>query len=248
MVASLSTPLPAGVTTVGSEVTGARSRTLPLIEAFASLVPGATVQRGSTIGCSGPAAVSVALAVAAGPVAEGAWIAVAGLPALGVRAAVELGVAVERLVLVAEPPGGLDEGRWADVVAAMIDGFDVVLLGPGARRIRPAVARRLRTRVQSRGALLVTVGQFEGFGSDLQLLTGGIEWEGLGEGHGVARARQVEVELHGRRVPQARRATWWLPDANGAVRAVDPAAGVNGVDGVDGVGGVDGPTPLRRTG
>jgi hypothetical protein len=235
-----SVPLPAGVTTAGSEVTAARSRTLPLVEAFAGLVPGGVVQRGSTIGCSGAAAVSLALAMAAGPVGEGAWIAVAGLPTLGVRAAVELGVAIERLVMVAEPDGGLDAGRWADVVAAMIDGFDVVLLGPGARRIRPQVARRLQTRVQSRGGLLITVGVLDGFGCDLQLVTGNAEWDGLGEGHGVARARRVEVELRGRRVPQARRASLWLPDATGALRAVTPDAETGAP--------VAPVAPLRRTG
>ena len=55
---------------------------------------------------------------------------VAGDPAYA-AAAVELGVAPERLVMVAEPAQRFDDAQWADVLAAMIDGFDVVVLGGG---------------------------------------------------------------------------------------------------------------------
>ena len=196
----------------------ARERTLPLLDALVGLFPGGAVQRGVTVGCTGPAAVSLAMAVAAGPVCAGSWAAMAGMPALGLRAVTELGVAADRLVLVGEPPGGLDAGRWADAVAAMIDGFDVVVLGPRLR-MRAAVARRLQSRAQSRGAVLVTAGVLDGFGCDLQLASGAQQWDGLGDGHGVATARRVEVELRGRRVPRPQRTVLWLPDAAGVLRA-----------------------------
>ncbi|MCU1501105.1 MAG: hypothetical protein JWM12_459, partial [Ilumatobacteraceae bacterium] len=98
-------------------VAASRERTVELLAAFSELVPGGVLQRGSTVGCVGPAAVSLAMAVAAGPVGQGAWVGVTGVQTFGVRAAVELGVAAERLVLVTEPPGGFAEGQWADVVA-----------------------------------------------------------------------------------------------------------------------------------
>ncbi|MEO5899081.1 MAG: hypothetical protein ABIR68_02980 [Ilumatobacteraceae bacterium] len=215
----------------------ARDRTIELLPAFAELVPGG-VQRGATIGCVGPAAVSLAMAVAAGPVGQGAWVGVAGVPTFGVRAAVELGVAAERLVLVTESPGGFAEGQWADVVAAMIDGFDVVVLGAGVRRVRPAVARRLQARVQQRGSLLVTVGVFDGFGCDLQFAAEQPVWEGLGDGHGMATARRVEVELRGRRMPRSRHSTMWLPDATGHLATASTDVGVSQTPA----------SPLRRTG
>ncbi|MFT3853125.1 MAG: hypothetical protein QM733_10355 [Ilumatobacteraceae bacterium] len=196
----------------------ADQRTLPLLDALAALVPAGRVQRGSTVGCTGPASMSLAMAVAAGPLCSGSWAAVAGVPAFGVRAAAELGVPAGRLVLVTEPPGGMDGGRWADAVAAMIDGFDVVVLGPRLR-IRPPIARRLQSRAQSRGAVLVTVGVLDGFGCDVQLVATRQIWSGLGDGHGVATARRVDVELRGRRVPRPQRAVLWLPDAAGIVRA-----------------------------
>jgi hypothetical protein len=214
----------------------AKDRTIELLPAFAELVPDG-VQRGATIGCVGPAAVSLAMAVAAGPVGRGAWVGVAGVPTFGMRAAAELGVAAERLVLVTEAPGGFAEGQWADVIAAMIDGFDVVVLGAGVRRVRAAVARRLQSRVQQRGALLVTVGVLDGFGCDLQFAADQPVWEGLGDGHGVATSRRVEVELRGRRMPRPRHSTMFLPDPAGHLA---PTADV--------VAPIATPVSLRRTG
>jgi len=210
----------------------AQQRTLPVLEPFAGLLPHGALQRGSTVGCSGSASVSLAMALVAGAVQQhGSWVAVAGMSGFGVRAAVELGISAERVVLVAEPAGGFDDGQWADIVAAMIDGFDVVVLASGARRIRPAVARRLQARAQSRGAVLVTVGVLDGFVTDVQLTAERSHWTGLAAGHGVVTARRLDVEVGGRRVPGVRRATLWLPDIAGQVRLAEQE-----------------PIPLRRTG
>ena len=206
----------------------AQQRTVPVLPAFEGLLPGAVLQRGSVIGCEGSAAVSLALALAAGPSLAGAWIGVAGIPELGVAAAVELGVAPERLVMVAEPPQRFDDAQWADVLAAMIDGFDVLLLGAGANVVRPATARRLMARLQSRGALLLSIASSRTgaaptpFGADLRFEATGAAWQGLGAGHGVARGRRADVQLSGRRVPRPRRAELWLPTADGAVEALSP--------------------------
>ena len=163
-------------------------RTLPVLPAFGELLPGAVIQRGSVVGCQGSSAVSLALALAAGPSLAGAWVGVTGLPSLGVAAAVELGVAPERLVMVAEPAQRFGDAQWADVLAAMIDGFDVLLLGPDAFGVRAGTARRLVARVQSRGAVLLTVaGAGAGaapspLGADQQLDSADAVWQGPGPG------------------------------------------------------------------
>jgi hypothetical protein len=216
-----------------------RERTIPVHQAFEPLLPGAVVQRGSTIGCTGGAAVSLAMALAAGPSQQGAWVGVAGLADLGLRAAAEMEVALDRLVSVTEPLVPFTDQQWADVVAAMIDGFDLVVLGPSARHIRSGTARRLQSRLQSRGAVLVVVGGRSAFGSDLELAAATPAWEGLGMGHGVASARRVLVQASGRRIPRARTAEMWLPDASGRLAARLPLA----VPTADPVG-----SPLRRTG
>ena len=218
----------------------ARERTLPVLSAFADLLPHGAIQRGSVIGCHGAAGVSLALALAAGPSRDGAWVAVAGLPHVGVAAAVELGVAPERLVLVAEPAATaqsmgqrFDDARWAEVLAAMIDGFDVLVLGPGTERVRPGTARRLMARLQARGAVAIVVARpgtgqpgAGPFGADLTLHADGTDWAGLGEGHGVARGRRSVVQVAGRRVPRPRRTHLWLPGAEGSVATVPQQAAV----------------------
>jgi hypothetical protein len=201
---------------------------LPVLPALEALVPG--LRRGSTLSVDGPAATSLALAAASGPSQDGAWVAAVGFPSLGLLAAAELGVALERLVLVADPGAGDDgdEAAWPSVVAALVDAFEVVLVHAG-RRVRAADGRRLVARTRERGAVLVQVGAERATasvwpeGADAALTVVDATWEGLGEGHGHLRARRVVVEAGGRRgSARPRRAELWLPSADGAVEAVLP--------------------------
>ena len=93
----------------------------------------------------GAAARSLALALAAGPSAAGSWVGVVGLPSLGLAAAAEVGVALERLLLVAALP----PAEWATVVATLVDGVDVVVVGL-PRWVRAGDARRLQAWVRQR--------------------------------------------------------------------------------------------------
>ena len=219
----------------------AQQRTIAVLPAFEELLPQAVMQRGSVVECVGSAAVSLALALAAGPSLAGAWVGVAGLPQVGVAAAVELGVASERLVMVAEPVQRFDDGQWAEVLATMIDGFDVLLLGSGVRAVKAVTARRLVARLQSRGAVLLSIAPSGVFGADLRFEATDAVWQGLGNGHGVARGRRASVQLSGRRVPRPRRAEMWLPTADGAVEAVVSIAAAS-------VATDTSPPALRRTG
>jgi len=220
-----------GLVTRAGSSTAAQDRTLPLLPVFSSLVSQGAVQRGSVMACTGGAAMSLALALAAGPSQQGAWVGVIGMASLGLAAAAEAGVVLERLVSVIEP--GSDH-LWAEALAACIDGFDVLLLGPGTQQVRTGTARRLMARLQARGAVAITVGA-PVFGGDLRFECTSATWLGLGDGHGVAQGRVAEVALTGRRVPQTRRAEFWLPSADGQVRAVGAPATAPVV-------------PLRRTG
>jgi hypothetical protein len=203
----------------------ASDRTLPVLQPLDAILP--AIQRGTTVGTTGQADVSLALALAAGPSAEGAWVGVAGLPELGIRAAAEMGIALERLVIVR------GDAPWIEVLAAMIDGFDVVLIGPAVGRVAPGAVRRLQARAQQRGAVLITAGSSP-FAADLQLSSHEQQWVGLGAGHGVATGRHVCVELGGRRVPRGvsrpGRITIWLPDATGRAEAVIGASVLGGAE------------------
>lgn len=203
----------------------ARDQRFPVLPGLEGLFPGAGIRRGSTLSVDGPAATSLALAAVAGASQDGAWVAVVGMPSLGLQAAVEYGLALDRLVLVADPGD-----TWSSVVAALVDAFEVVLVrasGP----VRAADGRRLVARTRERGAVLVQVGASElgapatrsvwPEGADVGLRVIDATWEGLGEGFGHLQARRVRVEAGGRReAARPRRADLWLPSPDGGVEAV----------------------------
>lgn len=119
----------AGTALSGAVLSGAAlagERTLPVASAFHELLPDQGLRRGSTVACTGLASWSVGVALAAEAVAAGSWMAAVDLPAIGVEAAAELGVALDRLVRVDTRA----TSSWADVVAAAVDGFDLVLTRP----------------------------------------------------------------------------------------------------------------------
>jgi hypothetical protein len=122
--------------------------------------------------------------------AAGSWCAVVGLPRLGLVAAAEAGLALDRLALVPAPGP-----EWASVVAALLDGVDLVVLAtPGG--IPAALAGRLTARARQRGVVLVSVGQWPG--ADLVLEATATTWQGLGQGRGRLRSKDMQVVAHGR--------------------------------------------------
>ena len=211
---------------------------LPVLDALGSLIPGGGLQRGSTLSVDGRAATSLALAVAAGASQDGAWVAAIGFPSLGLLAAADVGIAIERFVLVAAPdtaPGPDNESvAWASAVAALVDAFDVVLVAADVA-VRSRDARRLEARVRERGGVLVLCrggGTGEGSGTrgsgargsgwpeaaDVSLTVTEVEWQGLDHGHGYLRARRVAVTGGGRRqAARPRHAHLWLPSPDGAI-------------------------------
>lgn len=195
----------------------ARQRTLSMLPALAGVLP--AVQRGWVISCDGPAAASMALLAAAGPSQQGRWVACAGWPQLNLQAARELGVALERVVAVPHIPTAT--GVAADVLAAMIDGFEVVLAsGAALTAINAGVARTLQARAGRRGAVVFVVGPRQPFVADIAV-TARSRWFGLGDGAGVVRARQLEIVVGGRRAPQRRVATVWASDQHGTIASVE---------------------------
>jgi hypothetical protein len=197
-----------------------RERTLPVAAAFRGVLPDGGLARGRTFACTGVAGWSVAFALASEAVDGGSWMAAVDVPALGAEAVAELGVTLDRLVRI----DARSTASWADVVAAAIDGFDLVVAaaptGSGAGAVR-----RVQTRVKARGAVLLLVG--ESAAADIQLHTVRPVWERAAGGDGHLRARRVGLEVSGRRVPQARRVELLLPGPAGGVEAVVPVAAVS---------------------
>lgn len=171
----------------GSTAPVTLDRVLPVLGALEPLFPGGGLRRGSTVSVSG--SIGLALRIVAGPSKAGAWCATVGIPSLGLAAAAEAGIALDRFPMVADPGGD-----WATVTAALLDAFDVVLLGSPRHN---NAARRLEARARERGSVLVVAGEWSG--ADVRLAVARSEWEGLGDGHGHLRRHRLEVVGTGRR-------------------------------------------------
>ena len=188
-------------------------RPLPVLPALEPLFPAGGLRRGSAVAVRGSA--SLLLALLAGPSRRGAWCGVVGLPGLGLAAAAEAGIALDRLALVPDP--GRD---WAAVAAALLDAMEVVVVAPRGR-VPDADVRRLAARARQRGAVLVPFGPVSWPGSELRLSLAGGVWEGLGDGSGRLRSRRVVVRADGRgSAARGHELALWLPAPDGEIRAV----------------------------
>ncbi len=187
---------------------------LPVLPALRELLPAGGLPRGSVVAAGRWSL--LCLALAAGASAAGAWCAVAGVPQLGVVAAADAGLDLDRMLLIAEP------GRsWPQVVASLLDGCELVLLQPPDRP-SAQVRRRLEAAVRRFGGVLVVAGDWDG--AQTRLLVARQEWAGIGTGHGRLRARRVQVVSEGRGAAARSRVQWlWLPAPDGSVAVADEA-------------------------
>lgn len=168
-----------------------------------------------TGGIYAAASASVAALLMAGPSADGAWCAVVGTGELGAEALAMAGVVLDRLVVVPDPGEA-----WLEVVAALVDVLSLVVVRPPAE-VGAKDASRVAARLRTRGAMLISLGDWPR--ADVRLGITDVEWQGIGHGHGHLRARQATVEAHrggpsGTAPPRRQRV--WLPDVDLEFRAI----------------------------
>ena len=218
-----------GSARTGSPAAAALERVLPVGEALAPLLPGAAIQRGTALTVRGHGSVTLATALTAEVSRRGGWVAAVGMADLGVSALAERGVDLQRWALVDFPPpaggrAGQDRSVVADVLGAVVGGFDVVLLGP-AVRVGATTARRLLARMREHGTSLIrAVGDDEaddavtGLQPEVRMSIEQSRWTGVADGHGRLLARRAEVTVEGRgAASHLRRMMMWLPSADGDV-------------------------------
>ena len=188
----------------------AHGRTLAVPDMLVGLFPDGGLVRGRVLACDGPASTSLALTLAAPTVAAGSWLATIDIPTLGLDAAAELGVPLERIVGVHSGAGPERTARWPALLAATLDGIDVVITTVPPD-LTAAVARALAARIRQRGAVVLVVGAPDALACDGVLRADSPEWCGLGDGFGHLRRRRVTVSASGRRLPGHRSCRGTLP-------------------------------------
>jgi hypothetical protein len=186
----------------------AQERTLEVLPSLAGLFPEGGLRRGSTVTVGPgafPGATSLALSLLAGPSAGGSWCAVVGAPDLGLVAAAQVGAELERLAMVPSPGA-----HWPVVTAALLEGFDIVLLRPPGPVSR-SDARKLEARARERGSVLAILSGHWPGAADIRLSVSGGSWRGLEQGCGHLSGAEVEVTAEGRGASsRPRRARTWL--------------------------------------
>jgi hypothetical protein len=193
---------------------------VPALAGLRPLLPNGALHRGDIVSVQDrvqPWADSpsyLALALAAGATADGAWCGVVGLPTFGIAAAAGLGADLGRMLMLDEPGD-----RWADVIAILAGACDLILVRPPSRPTAEHVRRitaRLRKNARQRGAVLVIAGPWDG--AHLVLRTSTVAWSGLGDGTGNLTRRRVTVVAEGRALRgRTRQADLMLPAADGSL-------------------------------
>ena len=180
------------------------SSSLPVTQVLESIIPDGVLVRGRTVLCSGDAAMSTALLLVCAATQAGSWLAIVGVSDLGLMSACEQGVALQRTVLVTPTDNKKD---WTSTVAAVADGFDVMMLEV-PRDASESDARRIQTRIQARRNVLVLVETSRQvtprsiFQPDVVLHTQTTKWDGIEHGAGYVQSRHIDVTVSGRRVPR----------------------------------------------
>lgn len=147
---------------------------------------GIPVGAGLSVASSGSTA--LLLAMVAEVMKDGEWVAVVGMPTLGMAAAAELGIDLSRLVLVGDP--GAHAPR---VLAALIDGFDAVVIGRGVR-LNAGQRRSLLGRARGQRTTIFSHDWPE---SSVRVEARVVSWRGVGYGEGYVRERDIDVRKRG---------------------------------------------------
>lgn len=201
--APVSVPVPGATAVPGAPasavaVPGVAAPGVAVPASVAHLLPGGVLPAGRVTAVSGSATLRVGLLAAA--TAAGARCAVVGWPELGVAAVAEQGGRLDCLALVPDP--GPDP---AAVVSVLLDGLDLVLLGPGVAAVAPSRARVLAGRVRAAGAVLLVGAGWPG--AELTLAGRHCRYGGLGAGAGRLASVSTLVRCSGRATP-GRTAEW----------------------------------------
>lgn len=196
----------------GAEDSGESGTRLPVPAPLSPLFPRQSLRAGSSVAVAGTATTSLLLSLAVAAAGEDAWCAIAGMPDLGLRAALDAGLDPQRLTLA--PAQG---DHQTQVLSALVDGVGVLVIGPDLD-LAPALWRSLLGR--ARGADTLVLAANPPGRADLTLDSSTRSWAGLGRGSGRLRRRTLTVSSSGRGIAGQRQIDVLLPQVHGAIAAM----------------------------
>ena len=181
-----------------------------------TLFPRGSLRAGSSVALEGAASTSLLLSLAVAAAGEDSWCAIAGMPDLGLRSAMDAGLDPCRLAL-----APADGEQRPQVLSALADGVGVLVLGPDLD-LAPALWRSLLGRARTADTLVLAAAPPGR--ADLTLRSTARGWSGLGQGSGRLRRRRLEITAEGRGIAGHRSAEVLLPQVDGMLAAVPAAA------------------------
>src|SRR5690606_35033293 len=153
-------------------------------------------------------------ALLAAPSQKGSWCAIVGMPTIGVEAMNDLGVELDRLILVPDPGP-----RWLTVATALSEVIPIIAVHPRSR-VSDADIARLNARLRDRGCTLLVAASWPQ--AEATIRVEDTQWHGLGSGWGLLSERTVTLRASGRRFESGRRVRVRMPTSLGTV-ATAPA-------------------------
>ncbi|AXK45104.1 hypothetical protein [Brachybacterium saurashtrense] len=189
---------------------------LPVPRPLQALFPRGSLRAGSSVALEGAASTSLLLALAVAAAGEDSWCAIAGMPDLGLRSAMDAGLDPCRLALA--PAEGEQRPQ---VLSALADGVGVLVLGPDLD-LAPALWRSLLGRARTADTLVLAAAPPGR--ADLTLRAVGRGWTGLGQGSGRLRRRRLEIRAEGRGIAGHRTVEVLLPQVDGLLAAAPAGA------------------------
>jgi len=160
----------------------------PLSPGLDALFPHGGLRRGATYQIDQSA--SLLWALLARATTTGVWCAAVGMPDLGLAAAEDMGVNLDRLILVPYPAQ-----HWLSVVSALIDVVGIVAVGPlGAPSDR--MMGTLLGRLRDREATLVVQSHWPR--TEATISVSEHRWQGLGQGRGILHEHRVDITVRSR--------------------------------------------------
>lgn len=189
---------------------------LPVPGPLRTLFPRGSLRAGSSVALEGAASTSLLLSLAVAAAGEDSWCAIAGMPDLGLRSAMDAGLDPCRLAL-----APADGEQRPQVLSALADGVGVLVLGPDLD-LAPALWRSLLGRARTADTLVLAAAPPGR--ADLTLRSTARGWSGLGQGSGRLRRRRLEITAEGRGIAGHRSAEVLLPQVDGMLAAVPAGA------------------------